>query len=707
MNISRDNIHGFVIGRAIVAAAVLASVVLPCGAESSKRWDFDKNNDREGWIVPANALGVVMGGSLWVALNPRETDPAKIASPAYQVLGDMFDGKNIVYDTGTEIVSPRGIDIATSEAQQVQVQVRVRVRVLNLSPATDLFLRWRTKEQTEGWGTIEKSAVIAVSQFLQSRHCALIPDLKKWQEITCYVDKQWRGVIDQIAIYIPKAIRGDIWIDSVDIAVGPTEPVHVRPDVASAAVVPKVAIPGISQPGFAEAFKALDKCLIVDVPLSGFTHPFMSAGGYHSRGGWFPLDTSLTVSGAKWVNQGFAEGVMQGFHDVQTESPDGRLDGWGNSTVHGQVGDVSQLPMFFEVAYDVARRTNDLQLRSEIYQTMRRYLDWWLSPVKRDGRTGLVSGVIDEAISDPEYGLGIVPQSVAPVDLNVAVAVGAARTADLAVSLGNAEDSKKYRQVFQDLSRAINSTLWDEHDGVYYNYDLRERRARKSLIVSTFDPLRLGIAPVARRERLLKRMLDPAQFNWSKVPLTTLAMTDPGYVEWKGDIVDTRAWFGDVWTERNLQIIAGLEESGRSDLAAELNWATIKAFHNNYREYLIPSTGEGQGANPYGWSASQYIAAIVEHLFGVDFDRIRKRLRIEPHVPQSLYGEEIAIDNLILPSEGDTRLSVRIKQSAMGFAKVAVNISGPLPAESLEIALPGSAKKILVPTPHSMTAIFP
>ena len=38
-------------------------------------------------------------------------------------------------------------------------------------------------------------------------------------------------------------------------------------------------------------------------------------------------------------------------------------------------------------------------------------------------------------------------------------------------------------------------------------------------------------------------------------------------------------FFGNVFTFRNLPIIAGLEDCGRHDLASELAWMTIKAFN--------------------------------------------------------------------------------------------------------------------------------
>ena len=98
-------------------------------------------------------------------------------------------------------------------------------------------------------------------------------------------------------------------------------------------------------------------------------------------------------------------------------------------------------------------------------------------------------------------------------------------------------------------------------------------------------------------------------------------MTDKDYVEKTGRY-DARVFFGNVITFRNLPIIAGLEDCGRHDLASELAWMTIKAFNHNYWEYLVSSTGKGEGENRYSFSASQYIQAIIEHLFGVDYDRM-------------------------------------------------------------------------------------
>jgi hypothetical protein len=670
----------------VIVVGLLASIG---HAQTVRRWDFNRIDDREGWEVRPGARGVVMGGALWLTVASTAEKSARfnegIGNP---VRFDPVMLSNIAS-------SPQGLNIPAAQVTQV------RLRILNLSPVTDFFLRWRAVGQE--W---EMPRGIGVPP-PQSTHCSLKMDLKKWQEVTCYLDAGAQGIIDQIGIQLPifsPPFRGDLWIDWIEVGRGPPKPVQPRPDVASVRVIPQIQIPHLSQSGFADAFKVLDECLIVDVPNQGFNYPYMGPGGYYGDL-WHVLDTSMTLNGAKWANQSFAEGVMRGFREVQAEEPSGRIPGAGYRGERGQPADWSQTPRFFEVAYDIARRTNNAILRAEIYDTMRGYLDWWLGPERRDAKTGLVMAFGDDFDTLSEEVGWTYPPAVAAVDLNMAVAIGADRVARLAAALGWMDEATRYRQVFQDLSRDINSTLWDDKDGVYYNQDLSTGKARRRVLASTFEPLRFGIASAAQRDRLINRLTDPGEFNWGKIPLTTVAMTDTAYAEAKGNYTYS-AWNGDVWTYRNLEAIKGLEDAGRPDLAAELNWATIKEFHENYHEYLLPSTGAGQGTNRYGWTASQYIEAIIEHLFGVDFDALEHRVRIAPHVPQELYGQDIGLSGLILPTGGDTRLSVHIYQTSRSAATIRIEITGALPRGDLVVALPGSGKENRVSMRHTLTATF-
>ena len=558
------------------------------------RWDFNSYGNTEGWTVPDSLKGAVMGGSLWLTI--QRIPPVKQPPIAHQIWGSP---------EFADIDSPKGLGI---RAQDV---TKVRMRILNRSPETDGFLFWRTKENPE--------ADAGILRFTMK------PSLNEWQEVVCHVDNSWKGTINQIRIRPGLlCMRGDIWIDWVAITDGAIRPARPRPDVCSDNVVPRVTLPGISQSNFQDAFKVLDECLIVNVPVLGFNYPVMGPGGAYGEC-WWQLDSGLNLAGAKWANQEFAENVIRGFIEVQRNNPDGRIDLWGGSPVRGQVADMSSIPRYFEVAYAVACRSADRQLQEATCESMKKYLGFWLSPSKKDSKTGLVTGAIEDSFAQ----LSGEPQTEAEVDLNVAVALGCRNTAKLARLLNKPDEARQFEESFDALRKVINQYQWNEEKGAYYNYNVKENRQVGRLICSTFDPLRLGIAPKERVDRLIPLLLDPKQFNWGVRPVTSIAMTDKDYVEAKG-VYDGRAWLGDVWTMRNLPIIAGLCDIGRHDLAAELNWSTLRAFNTNYTEYVVPSTGSGEGVARYGWSASQYIQGMIEYLFGVDYNRELNRLRIVP-----------------------------------------------------------------------------
>ena len=75
--------------RIVAFALALLAAGPGSGAQNPHGWDFDRNSDSEGWTVPTDMGGAVMGGSLWLTLSPKERDPLKLASAHFQVYGDL------------------------------------------------------------------------------------------------------------------------------------------------------------------------------------------------------------------------------------------------------------------------------------------------------------------------------------------------------------------------------------------------------------------------------------------------------------------------------------------------------------------------------------------------------------------------------------------------------------------------------------------
>jgi hypothetical protein len=78
----------------------------------------------------------------------------------------------------------------------------------------------------------------------------------------------------------------------------------------------------------------------------------------------------------------------------------------------------------------------------------------------------------------------------------------------------------------------------------------------------------------------------------------------------------------------------------------------------------------------------------------VDYDWTRARLRIAPRLPRELIGKEISLSRLIIPTGNDTRLSLRVKQTALGKAEIAVEIRGALPKVEMEVLLPKDGTRL-------------
>jgi hypothetical protein len=183
----------------LTAADLVRSAPQENDFKVARRWDFNSYGNTEGWTIPDSLNGAVMGGSLWLTI--QRIPPVKQPPIAHQIWGSP---------EFADIDSPKGLGI---RAQDV---TKVRMRILNLSPETDGYLFWRTKENPE--------ADAGILRFTMK------PSLNEWQEVVCHVDNSWKGTINQIRIRPGLlSMRGDIWIDWVAItdgAIRPAKPHH-------------------------------------------------------------------------------------------------------------------------------------------------------------------------------------------------------------------------------------------------------------------------------------------------------------------------------------------------------------------------------------------------------------------------------------------------------------------------------------------------
>lgn len=421
----------------------------------------------------------------------------------------------------------------------------------------------------------------------------------------------------------------------------------------------KMLLNGIDQTGLEEAVGCLKSCIRECAPEYGFQYPYFVPGGIYGDQ-WWQLDSSLALSGYKWIDRKFVETSLWNF--IESQKEDGRICLWGEDMLpdHAAGGnfpkqkkDVSSLPKLFDVAYHILQGSKNEKLKEATYNMLKKYIDWWFTN-RKDKQTGLITAVFEETFI-PYLGYA---GEYAPVDTNTEVYVGCYYTQLLAKEFGKEQDAEVLEERKQKLRSSINKYLWNEEKNAYYPYDIKEKRCVDCLMASTFFPLRLGIATEEQRKRLIELLKNHEHFNWYTFPLTSVSKLDRKFITTKGAYQGNASWSGNVWTLINEMVVRGLIDCNENELAAELALKTIRAFSNKYSEFINPFDGSGHGVEKYAWSASQYIELIVEIIFGIDCNTLKPEIAITPNLPLEWKNKQMTLKNIQISLEDSIDITI-------------------------------------------------
>ncbi|MGH9632595.1 MAG: trehalase family glycosidase [Bryobacteraceae bacterium] len=89
-----------------------------------------------------------------------------------------------------------------------------------------------------------------------------------------------------------------------------------------------------------------------------------------------------------------------------------------------------------------------------------------------------------------------------PVCLNSLLYLMEMQTAEIMGILGREADVDIWRKRAIDRSERVNRLMWDDEDGLYYDYDFARKRLRKYPFLTTFYPLWAGIATRKQAEQV-------------------------------------------------------------------------------------------------------------------------------------------------------------------------------------------------------------
>ena len=144
----------------------------------------------------------------------------------------------------------------------------------------------------------------------------------------------------------------------------------------------------------------------------------------------------------------------------------------------------------------------------------------------------------------------------------------------IAKELGDSDNAEFFGSWYKEIKADINSTLWCEEDGFYYDYDIHNDCFSKVQSVSSFLPIFSGVCNNDQCQALITHLENPDEFG-TEFPVPSISKKDKTF----GDDM----WRGPVWINYNYMIAKGLEDYGHISLSDKLNSKTLDIIDEWYK----------------------------------------------------------------------------------------------------------------------------
>ncbi len=188
--------------------------------------------------------------------------------------------------------------------------------------------------------------------------------------------------------------------------------------------------------------------------------------------------------------------------------------------------------------------------------------------------------------------------------------------AEIATELNKHDEAQNYLARAESYAKFINTKLWDEATGFYYDWGKDNKRMTMRTIAAFWTML--GKIPnQAQLAKLIEHLNDPKSFN-TKHRVPTHPADEVGF---NGDY-----WAGAIWVPTNTMVIQGLEVNNEFELAREIAMnhldATTQVFletNTAWENYTPLVIKQGRKAKPdfIGWSGLAPINYLIKHAIGI------------------------------------------------------------------------------------------
>ena len=240
-----------------------------------------------------------------------------------------------------------------------------------------------------------------------------------------------------------------------------------------------------------------------------------------------------------------SSGAIRGEYDMQDGSPILRED--NPEGVHP--------PLFPLVEFNLYHKVGNKKRLKEVVPILERYMHWLEATFKQEN--GLYAVPLSAVMT---YNLPR-ERTVYPIDFNTMVAISALYMSAIGDVLNDKELSFRYKRQYFSLKTRINSLMWDQDAGFYYDLDA-ESEIIKMRMIGAYWTLLAEIPNDDKAERLIALLRDPESFG-TENPFPTLAVSEPAFSE------QGHGYCGAVVPAFTFMVIKGLEKYHQFEFARE------------------------------------------------------------------------------------------------------------------------------------------
>jgi hypothetical protein len=326
-------------------------------------------------------------------------------------------------------------------------------------------------------------------------------------------------------------------------------------------------------------------------------------------------------------------------------------------------------PLFSWAEVESYKVTGDKSRFEAVLPVLEKYTEWLEINRKKPGtqhglywQTGLGSGMDNTPRTGSAW-----------TDMSAQMVMCYNDMAEMYEQIGRKAEGEKHRIKAKEIADKINSMMWNEEDGLYYDLDDAGKQV-KCKTVGCFWPMLAGIASKEQAERLIINLKDPESF-WRHMPFPSLAANDPHYES------DGKYWLGSVWAPTNVMIIKGInkypEILGSRDFAVTAVEKYLDGMCSVYKKTgtiwenysaELDMHGVWARADFVGWSGCGPIELLIEDILGFRPEGANNKLtwninRIDRHGINNLFFGNITA-SLICEKRDDLKSACLLKVKA-------------------------------------------